>query len=364
MNHSQETVNYNFEPKKFQNASMAASTVLSAIFAIIGCFLPVVSIVFFALSAGYMASGMCASKKFLPLLAIIPSIIIALVTKSHYLSIIILLAIPLCAITMYFCALKGAKKTLTVIITSVALGLVVAIVVLLAVSSVYGSVSSQAWQQLSDELQTTWNEYMNKVLDMMREHYELSFEQYSALGMDMDKEQYQKTMNETLDYYTTLFLYEYPTMIKNLIPSIVIIFLNVLSYIAVSILYKLLAKANQFYSVELKPENAKLTIEGIGMAIFVVSYIISMFTGSHQTFAGSIFTNLYLIYTPAMTVIGIRMLFWEGGIKNNLFYIIMIGICLFLNPPLVLPLTGFFAAANTMNSKLAKYLEDANKNDR
>lgn len=363
MNHTQENAENNKNEKKLKRTSMISSSVISAILSMAGCFFPIASILFFPLSAGYMAAGFCANKKFHPLIAIIPAFIVAIIVKSNYLTFILLLAIPLCALTMYFCAAKGAKKTLTVIACSVALGVVIAIVLSLAVSNTYGTVSQEGWQQLIDDIQADWNTAMTKVLEAIKEQYELSYEQYTLMGMNIDKEQYQATTEKILDNYSTQFFNDIPTMAKNLIPAIAIAFLNLLSYIGVSILYRLLSKEKDLYAVNIEKENTKLTIEMLGMIIFVFSYMIAMFTGSYQTVIGSVFVNMFLIYLPAMTVIGLRMLFREGGIKKNLFYIVMIAICLFFNPGLAIPLIGFFAAANTINAKLTKYLEDLNKDN-
>lgn len=358
-NNVNENIENSANEKRLKRASMISSTVLSAILSVAGCFMPIASILLFALSAGYMAAGFCANKKLYPLIGIIPAIIAALITKSGFLSILILLTIPLCALIMYFCVSKKAKKTLTIIACSVVLGLMVAIVLSLAVSNTYGSVSVEALQQLSDDIQADWNSAMEKVLELMREQYELSYEQYTSMGVEISKD----SIEQLLDEYSVLLLNDIPTMVKNLLPAIAIAFLNMLSYIAASILYHLLSREKGIYKITANTEQAKLSIEMMGMIIFMASYIISIFTGSYQTVIGSVFTNLFLIYLPAMTVIGIRMLFREGGIKKNLFYVVMIAICLFFNPLLAIPLIGFFAAANTINNRLIKYLEDINKDN-
>lgn len=342
--------------KMSKKAATVSAMLISMVLTVVAYFWPIMSVVLIAIAAGYTAAGICADKKMYPLLSILPAAILAIAHSRNYLFCLLLLIVPVCALIICACACKGAKKALTVIVSSIAFGLIIALAFLFVFYMSYGSFSVDAFEQLKSDVSTGWSSSVESSLELIKEQQEKTYQQYSSLGVGNNSDEYMKELNDSIDSMRILLLDEVPLMLGYLCPAIIIAIFNALSYVAVTVCFRLISK-EKIYTVNISKEQTKLDIEAIGMIIFTLSYILSVVVGGYETVAGAVFMNLFLIYMPAMAVIGLRILFREGGIKQNMFYVIMMGICLFINPVLAVLLLGFFAAGHSLNNKLINYLQ-------
>ncbi len=253
----------------------------------------------------YAASSLLASDPWRGLLALLPLLLAAVF-----------------AVCLSLC-LPHTESVLTGIVTLV-LSLTVAGLI---TAALFGSLNGNSLALLADSMRATVEAFFREASVL-----------YAEMGLDLG--------------LTDVYIANVAALFVNISPALFFIAASVVSYLAWRTLLCLLVA---FRTLPRLPRRiAAFSVSATGAAIFIVSYIISLFANSESaTLFGTIAENLALVLEPALALIGFHALFSGKGARSCMSYILAIGLVFVLvsNPLTGLALAAFFGAFNILAAR-------------
>ncbi len=347
--------NRNVDPKKMRTAVALTHSLIAAAWIVAGVFVGFpISAFFFAFGAGHMALAMCAVKNPLPLLAVIPSVAAALISQLYWLIFVVLFWVCLVSVTVVLCVSRGMNKTKTVLISAAVTIVMLAIMLVLIVVSFYGTISVDAFVQLEEDFNAFWVDTTDKLIDEYHKTYKSTIEKSAEAGMSFDVDAELKKLDEAVKELR-IIREEYYRIIFYILPALIIVFANMFGYFASGTVFKNTAM-NPFLKIRSEREKGKITIEPIGALIFGIACPVFFLAGI-DTAPGLVALNLFVVYLPALTVIGARNTFTERASRMGCISLLLIFAVIFINPYLTVIMLAYVGAWSIIKKEMDEFLK-------
>ena len=195
------------------------------------------------------------------------------------------------------------------------------------------------------------NSTTSGIFDRILEHYTAEYasmaDRYSALGIESP---------------SAADIRLYTLAVYRLLPSMIVIAANVISFISYQLKVSLLNESGQ--RKHLTRFSLSFSMSWISALIFIVAYFVTMITSS----AGDdkialVAENIYMILLPGLVFTGILALLGrrEGG-RKHFFWLTAIIILFFVSPNIALFATAFIGCSVIISAALGRLL-DGGKSD-
>lgn len=350
-----------FPPERIGKGRLIYSAVMTVLFSLASCFfmgkLVILPFVCGAFAGGFFASLLIYAdayrqKKLAYLLhALSPALVLlcvgalALFGRFEYYRAACALLFYAVGCPVFFLSRKRESKSNITIGTALSVGAVALICFFCFMMAKYGAFNAEKLKELYDSIHSVYSGIIDGYITQSEQIF---------TAMNINAADYRHLAEQLFEQ--TVYL----------LPALFVCACNMTAFLAVCFAHR---QGERLYGVQASKPSRTLTVGVPGAFIFGISYTVSAII---RLFADSVsvpymvLSNLYIIYIPALFLIGIRGVIraWRSGRRGGKTTGIIMIVMTALDPSLAVTLLAFVGALGTVGEWAAKKLLEKGGNDR